>query len=87
MRAYDAHEASADSLDRLTTLASDPARSERVRARCRAQLERSRRRAARATGISGFASRVLVPTVVGAICLLYVAVLVATTLLFERIFR
>jgi hypothetical protein len=69
----------------LTRLAPDPARAERVRARCRGELERRRGRSAHMTAITGFASRVLVPAAVGAFCVFYVAVLVATTLRFQGI--
>jgi hypothetical protein len=50
------------------------------------QLERRQRRAARATEITGFASRVLAPAVVGAFCVFYTAMLVAMTVQLERIF-
>jgi hypothetical protein len=85
MTSSDAHPAGGDSLDRLMALAPDPDRAERVRVRCRTQLGRSRRRAAH-TAVTGFAWRVLAPVVVGAFCVLYVAVLVATTLRFEGVF-
>jgi hypothetical protein len=81
------HDASADGLDRLMALAPDPDRAERVRVRCRTQLGRSRRRAARSAVITGFAWRVLGPVVVGAFCVLYVAVLVVTTLRLESVFH
>ena len=87
MTSYDAHDASADSLHRLTALAPDPDRAERVRVRCRTQLGRSRRRAARTAVITGFAWRVLGPVVVGAFCVVYAAVLVATTLRLEDVFH
>jgi hypothetical protein len=87
MTSYDAHEARADSLDRLRALAPDPHRAERVRVRCRTQLGRSRRRAARTAVITGFAWRVLAPVVVGAFCVLYVVVLVAMTLHLEGVFQ
>jgi predicted short-subunit dehydrogenase-like oxidoreductase (DUF2520 family) len=87
MTSCDAHAAGADSLDRLRALAPDPDRAERVRMRCRAQLGRSRRRAARTAETTGFAWRVLAPVVVGAFCVLYVVVLVATTLRLEGVFE
>ncbi|HLG53911.1 MAG TPA: hypothetical protein VI485_01185 [Vicinamibacterales bacterium] len=87
MTSYDAHDAGADSLDQLRAVAPDPDRAERVRARCRAQLGRSRRRAARTAVVTGFAWRVLAPGVVGAFCVLYVALLVATTLRLEGVFH
>jgi hypothetical protein len=86
MTSCDAHDASVDALD-LITLTPNPARAERVRARCRAQLERRQRREARTTRTTGFASRVLAPAVVGAVCIFYVAAIVATTLRLEVIFN
>ena len=87
MTSCDSHDASADGLDRLMALAPDPDRAERVRVKCRAQLGRNPRRAARRAMITGFAWRVLAPVVVGAFCLLYLALLVATTLRLEGVFH
>jgi len=87
MSSDDVHDASQDGLDRLIVLAPDPARAERVRVRCRTRLERSRRRAAGTGMINGFAWRVLAPGVVAAFCVLYGAVLVATTLRLEAVFH
>ena len=87
MTAYDAHDASADTSLRLTALAPDPDRAERVRVRCRAQLGRSRRRAARTAVITGFAWHVLAPALVGGFCVLYVVLLVATTLRLQGVFH
>ena len=84
MTSCDAHDAGVDTLD-LITLTPNPARAERVRARCRAQLERRQRREARTTRTTGFASRVLAPAVVGAFCVFYTAMLVAMTVQLERI--
>lgn len=78
--------ARAAGLTRLTALAPDPERAERVRVRCRARLERGTRRAARASLISGFAYRVLAPSVLGAFCVLYIVAVVATTLRFQGVF-
>jgi hypothetical protein len=79
--------AKAGSLCRLTALTPDPRRAERVRARCRTQLEQSRRRETRTRQIAEFTWRVLAPAAVGVFCVFYVAVLVATTLRFEGVFR
>jgi hypothetical protein len=87
MTSYDAHDAGADGLDRLRALRPDPDRAERVRVRCRTQLGQSRRRAARTAVITGFAWGVLAPMVIGAFCLLYVIVLMATTLRLEGVFH
>jgi hypothetical protein len=70
----------AGSLHRLTALAPEPRRAERVRARCRTQLEQGGRGETSARQVAEFASRVLVPATVGVFCVFYVAVLVATTL-------
>ena len=86
MMSYDAHDANADSLRGLMMLAADPDRAARVRARCRTQLVRGRRRAMRTSEITAFASRVFAPFVVGAFCAFYVAMLVATTLRLETMF-
>jgi hypothetical protein len=86
MTADDGHDASADSLDPLATLAPDRARAELVRARCRMHLVRSRRRATRAAEISGVAWHVAGPIVFGAFCVFYTALLMATTVEIEGIF-
>jgi hypothetical protein len=83
MTSRDSDHASADDLHRLIAMVPEPNWSEGVRVRCRTQLERSGRRAARTAAIAGFASRVMAPVVVGAFCVLYVALLVATTLRLE----
>jgi hypothetical protein len=87
MTSSDAHDAAADGLNRLMALAPDADRAAHVRARCRTQLERRRRRAEGTAMITGFAWRVLAPVVVGAVCLFYAAVLVTTTLRLERVFH
>lgn len=74
----------ADGLRRLMALAPDPDRAERVRVTCRKELLRQRRDA-RTAAIADFAARVLAPALVGAFCIFYVAVLVATTLRFEGV--
>ena len=75
------------SLERLVLLTPDPGRTERVRARCRAQLVRRRRRTARSSVMADFARRVLAPVVVGGFCVLYVAALVAATLRLQGVFH
>jgi hypothetical protein len=85
MTSCDAHDGAADSLDSLRALAPDANRAERVRVSCRTQLGRNRRRAARTALITGFAWRVLAPVVVGAFCVLYVVMLLATTLRLEGV--
>jgi hypothetical protein len=87
MTSYDSHDASAESVEWLMPLAPDPDRAERVRVRCRTQLGRSRRRAARTAVITGFAWHVLAPVVIGGFCVLYVALLVATTLRLQGVFH
>ena len=73
------------SLERLTTLAPDSDRAERVRARCRTQLGR-RRRQAGAIVVTRFAWQVLAPLAVGGFCILYAALLAATTLRLQGVF-
>ena len=85
MTSCDDHDAGADSLNRLMNLAPDPEWAERVRVRCRTRLGRSRRGAARKAVTSGFAWRVLAPVVLGAFCVLYVVMLLATTLHLEGV--
>jgi hypothetical protein len=85
MTSDDTHDPSADGLRRLMSLTPERDRAERVRVSCRTRLGRQRR-GARAAAIAEFASRVLAPVVVGAFCVLYGAVLVATTLRLEGVF-
>ena len=87
MTSYDAHDASLERLERLQSLAPDPRRAERVRARCRARLSQRRQRTTPPAMTNGFGRRVLAAVVVGGVCLLYVASLVTTTLRFQRVFR
>ncbi len=87
MTSDDDQDAGVDGLDRLMTLAPDQDRAERVRAKCRTQLVRNRRRAARTAEIARFAWGGLGPAVVGAVCVFYTAVLMATTIRLENVFR
>ena len=80
MTPRDAHDPRLDKLARLTPLAPDPARAERVRLRCRAQFVRRAGRAARTETIFGSVARVLVPALLGAFSALYAAALLGTTL-------
>ena len=64
----------------LTMLTPEAERAARLRARCRAELAQHARRQPAAAAIADFAWRVLAPVTVGALCVFYVAVLVATTL-------
>ena len=87
MTSCDDHDAGADSLNRLMNLAPDPEWAERVRVRCRTQLGRRRRGAARTAVTSGFAWRVLAPVVLAAFCVLYVVMLLTMTLRLEGVFH
>jgi hypothetical protein len=87
MTSHDAQDAGVDGLDRLMTLAPDPDRAERVRAKCCTQLVRNRRRAARTAEIAGFAWGVLGPAFVGVVCVFYTVGLMATTIRLENVFR
>jgi hypothetical protein len=69
-----------DAFSRLPAIAADPARADRVRARChgvlaarRASLERSRRRAA-------FWKRVVAPALVGGFCIIYICAVIVDAL-------
>jgi hypothetical protein len=79
MTSSDAHDPVLQNLALLRELALDPVRAERVRARCRAQLIRNRR-SEFAAEIGAFALRILTPVVVGCLCILYMAGLVAAAL-------
>jgi hypothetical protein len=74
----------AESLGGLTSLSCDTVRAERVRARCRTELERSCRRAARTRLVTEYVWRAVPPLVVGAVCVVYAVALIATTLRLER---
>ena len=87
MTPRDAHDPRLDELARLTPLAPDPARAERARLRCRAQLVRRARRAARTGTIFESVSRVLVPALLGAFSAIYAAALLGTTLRLEGLLR
>jgi hypothetical protein len=91
MTPNDAMDASDDGVQRLLTLVPDASRAERTRRRCHAELARRRRRAASTAAIAGssfalramvdkYAWRVVAPAVVGGVCVLYAAALLATTL-------
>ena len=86
MRFDESHGESVDTL-RLTALAPDPARAERMRARCRMLLVRRTRRAEMTAAIGGFTWRVVAPIVVGGVCLVYAALFVATTLHLQGVFN
>ena len=86
MTSDDSHNASADSLERLLRLAPDRDRAERVRVRCRTQLEHRQRQTTR-RALTGFAWRVLAPSVVGGVCVVYIVALVATTLRLQDVFQ
>jgi hypothetical protein len=84
-------EAGGDGLQRLLTLVPDASRVERTRGRCHTQLRRRRQRAASGAAIAGstfalratvdrYAWRVVGPAIVGGVCVLYAAALLATTL-------
>ena len=90
MKPDDLRDARLEQLAQLARPAPEPARAERLRVRCRTRLERRRRREARAVSTIGHARRVIVPIVVGGLCLFYVAyvsALVATTLGLEGVLR
>jgi hypothetical protein len=72
-------------LRRLRALSPDPARAERLRSRCRAELERNRRPAASST-TNGVVRRVLAPAMVVCLGVLYLAGLVGAALQLNNLF-
>jgi len=80
MRSDVAHEAHGESLSRLTSLAPDAARSERLRRACHARLARRVRCRTREAAMIGFAVQVVAPCAIGLVSAVYAVALVATTL-------
>jgi hypothetical protein len=76
-----------ENLKRLIMLLPDPDRSERVRTRCRVQLERNARRRTRNRETKEFTARVVASAALGGFCLLYTVLLVITTLRLEGVFQ
>lgn len=87
MTSNDICHTSLETLERLQALVPDPRRAERVRARCRTQLGRSRQRTARIAAMTALARRVLASVVVASFCVLYLAALLTTTLRLYGVFR
>ena len=87
MTTPDAHDAGLGELAGVTPLVPDPARAERVRCRCRAQIARRARRTARTETIVESVEDVLVPVLLGLFSALYAAVLLGTTLRLEGVLR
>ncbi len=71
MMSDEADEATLRRLRRLPVLEPDPARAERVRARCRDMLNRRQQRAERSTRPDRFTAVVLQPALVGSLGLSY----------------
>ena len=70
----------------LTRLTPDSVRAERVRSQCRTRLaRRSQRRLPRCL-TNACSGALLMPVVVGGVCVLYALALLATTLRFEGVF-
>ena len=68
-------------LEGLAALSSplpDPARAARVRARCCAELARSRRRSERMTALARLSRHVIAPAVVAAVCAACLADMIGT---------
>ncbi len=74
------HDPTMHLLGRLPPLEPNPARAERLRLRCRADLARRRARSERRALAVESGRRVLAPVLVGGICILYVVALVGTAL-------
>ena len=85
MTTHDGYEAQPKTLAFLTPLAPDPIRADRVRVRCRAQLERRVRQAARTAAIVKSAERLFVPAILGALSVFYAAMVVGNALRLEGI--
>ena len=64
----------------LPTLAPAAGRAERVRALCRARLERDRRRSRRLAAISRLGRHVVAPAIIAGLFLVYAADLLSITL-------
>jgi hypothetical protein len=79
MIAHDADDPMLQQLSRLRPLSPDPARAERVRTQCRAQLVCTRR-SERAAAIAAFARASLGPALIGSVCVLYLVELVDAVL-------
>jgi hypothetical protein len=67
-------------LRRLLILEPEPARAERVRARCLAALAQRRSKAEGSTARAGFATRVLEPVLVAGFCATYLFALLQDVL-------
>jgi len=80
MRSNDRRDDMLRALEGLVALTPDPARAERVRARCHAALARGQRRVARSTPAAGSAVRGLGPALVGGLCVIYFLALVGNAL-------
>jgi hypothetical protein len=65
-----------EQLKRLPSLAPDRDRTDRLRIRCRARLDRSRQYQRRTTAVTGFGRRAVAVVAFVAFCILYVAELV-----------
>ena len=84
MTSADARDPMLQSLTRLRRVSPDPARAERVRARCRARLFAPRR--LKRTAVAEFARCIVPPVVVGSWCALYIAGLVVLALRLHGLF-
>ena len=74
-------------LKQLPSLAPGRERSDRLRIRCRTQLDRRRRSRESGHVPTGFVRRAVGPIVFAAFCLLYVVGLVTTALRLHRLFQ
>jgi hypothetical protein len=68
------------SLRQLPMIAPDPARADRLRARCLAELTARHRRAERAARRWDAAGRVLGPALVGGLCAIYLVAVIGNAL-------
>jgi hypothetical protein len=80
MRSNDRADDLLRALEGLAALTPDPARGDRVRARCHAALARGQRRVVRSAPAEGSVVRGLGPTLVGGLCVIYFLTLVGNAL-------
>jgi hypothetical protein len=86
MTFHNAEGEDADRLDRLARLTPDTVRAERVRAQCRTRLARRSQRETPRVLTHARSGALLMPIVVGGVCVLYALALLVTTLRFEGVF-
>jgi hypothetical protein len=87
MMPYNTDDPIFERLKQLASVAPDRERTDRVRVRCRTQLDRSRRDRKPANALTGLKRSAIGPMVFAAFCLVYVVGLVTTALRLYRLFQ